>query len=378
MEMTRINPFADNGWSTDMSGQELSRRSLLQSMAVASAVGTLPVFVSMSSSAADAVNLTLPWIPEGEVAFMYAARKEGFWAKRGLDVAITRGFGSGEAAKNVGLKRYEYGQADIGAMIKTSASGVPLVSIAMVNQRSPVIILSLKGSGISKPKDLEGKRLGGAPAGAANQLWPAFARANNIDVSKVKMISLQPGLNIQALTNKDVDAVATVYQSSVPYLLADNIPYEIMFYSAYGLDIYSLTFITSVDRLQASTNQVRAFVEGAMEGLKLSYLNPQQTLDDFVEQIPESGKTQRDRAITMSSLLINTAEGLTDDVKSNGLGWHDERKMKHTLEVGSSYLNLPTTPALGTLYTNQFIGTVKLTDAEWAKARDLAKSYLFG
>jgi NitT/TauT family transport system substrate-binding protein len=360
-----------------MNIQRLSRRSLLQGMAGASAIPTVPVFVSTRSSASDAINLTLPWIPEGEVAFMYAARKEGFWTQRGLEVTITRGFGSGEAAKNVGLKRYEYGQADIGAMIKTSASGLPLVSIAMVNQRSPVIILSLKGSGISRPKDLEGKRLGGAPAGAANQLWPAFARANAVDVSKVKMVSLQPGLNIQALTNKDVDAVATVYQSSVPYLLADNIPYEIMFFSAYGLDIYSLTFITTADRLQASGNQVGAFVEGAMEGLKFSYLNPQRTLEDFIEAIPESGKTQRDHAITMSSLLINTAEGLTDQVRRNGLGWHDESKMKHTVDVGSSYLNLPTTPALNTLYTNQFVGAVKLSDAEWAKTRELAKNYLF-
>jgi NitT/TauT family transport system substrate-binding protein len=79
----------------------------------------------------------------------------------------------------------------------------------------------------------------------------------------------------------------------------------------------------------------------------------------------------------MSSLLINTAEGLTDQVRSNGLGWHDESKMKHTLEVGSSYLNLPTTPALNALYTNQFVGAVKLTDAEWAKTRELAKNYLF-
>src|SRR5205823_9118375 len=112
-----------------MNVQRLSRRHLLRGMASASAMGALPVFVSTHSSAADAVNLTLPWIPEGEVAFMYAARNQGFWAQRGLEVTITRGFGSGEAAKNVGLKRYEYGQADIGAMIKTSASGLPLVSI---------------------------------------------------------------------------------------------------------------------------------------------------------------------------------------------------------------------------------------------------------
>jgi hypothetical protein len=90
---------------TSMTIQRLSRRSLLKSIASASTIGTAPVLVSTRSNAADAFNLTLPWIPEGEVAFMYAARKEGFWTKRGLDVTITRGFGSREAAKNVGGAR---------------------------------------------------------------------------------------------------------------------------------------------------------------------------------------------------------------------------------------------------------------------------------
>ncbi len=356
----------------------LSRRALLRGTAGLATVGAIsPIVLSIDAAAADTVNLTLPWIPEGEVAFMYAARKQGFWSKRGLDVKITRGFGSGEAAKNVGLKRYEYGQADIGAMIKASTAGVPLVSVAMVNQRSPVIILSLKGSGIDKPKDLEGKRLGGASAGAANNLWPAFARANGIDTSKVRMVSLQPGLNIQALRSKDVDAVATVYQSSAPYLLADNVPYEIMFFSAYGLDIYSLTFITPAERLKDASQQVAAFVEGAMEGLKFSYLQPEKALEDFVESVPEAGKTERDRRITLASLLINTAEGLTEEVRRNGLGWHDEAKIRRTVEIGDTYLKLPNTPAPSTVYTNQYVGNVKLTDADWTKTRELAKAFLF-
>ena len=108
---------------------------------------------------------------------MYAAQNRDFWAKRGLDVTITRGFGSGEAAKNVGLGRYEFGQADIGAMIKRCEFR-PAARFRCHgrSQKSPVCIISLKGSGITRPKDLEGKRLGGAPAGATNNLWPAFAR----------------------------------------------------------------------------------------------------------------------------------------------------------------------------------------------------------
>jgi NitT/TauT family transport system substrate-binding protein len=336
-----------------------------------------PILLSFDVRASDTVNLTLAWIPEGEVAFVYAAKKRGFWAKRGLEVNITRGFGSADSAKTTGLNRYEFGQADIGAMIKASTAGLPLVSVAMTNQRSPVCILSLKGSGITKPKDLEGKRLGGASAGAANTLWPAFAKVNGIDVSKVKMISLQPGLNIQALINKDVDALATVYQSSATYLMADDTPYEIMFFATYGVDIYSIAFITQPDRIKSGPKQVTAFVDGAMEGLRFSYLNPDDALEDFIEAIPESGKTERDRKITRHSLMINNAEGFSEEVRRNGLGWHDEQKVLRTLDIANTYLNLGSRPEVKSIYTNEFAGNIRLTEAEWNRAAELAKPYLF-
>jgi NitT/TauT family transport system substrate-binding protein len=357
----------------------ISRRDLVQSFGgLAGACAACPILLSFDAHAADTVNLTLAWIPEGEVAFIYAAKKRGFWARRGLEVNITRGFGSADSAKTTGLGRYEIGQADIGAMIKTSTAGLPLVSIAMTNQRSPVCILSLKGSGIIKPKDLEGKRLGGASAGAANTLWPAFAKVNGIDTSKVKMVSLQPGLNIQALNNKDVDALATVYQSSATYLMADNIPYEIIFFATYGIDIYSIAFITQADRINSARKQIAAFVDGAMEGLKFSYLNPDDALDDFIEAIPESGKTERDRKITRHSLMINNAEGFSEEVRRNGLGWHDEQKVIRTLDIANTYLNLSSRPDVKSIYTNEFAGNVKLTEAEWNRATELAKPYLFG
>jgi NitT/TauT family transport system substrate-binding protein len=357
----------------------VSRRSLLRgSVGALGATAAQSVCVTFDAGAAESIKLTLPWIPEGEVAFMYAAQKRGFWAKRGLDVTITRGFGSGEAAKNVGLGRYDFGQADIGAMINVASSNLPLVSIAMVSQKSPVCIIALKGSGITRPKDLEGKRLGGAPAGATNQLWPAFARINGIDLSKVQLVSLQPGLDIQALINRNVDAVATLYQSSAPYLWADKVPFDTVFFAENGLDIYSLTFLTQPANLKRSSKQVAAFVEGVMEGLRFSYLDPDRTLDDFIAAVPESGRTDRDRAITRHSMFINTATGLTEGVRKNGLGWHDPMKVEYTLKTVNTFLKLPTMPAVDAIYTNDFVGNVRLTEEEWRRARELAKDYLIG
>ena len=114
-----------------------------------------------------------------------------------------------------------------------------------------------------------------------------------------------------------------------------------------------------------------------MEGLRFSYVNPDKTLEDFIAAVPESGKTERDRGITRHSLLINTASGLTDDAKENGLGWHDPAKLEFTLRTVNTYLKLPSPPPASSIYTNKFVGGVKLTDAEWRKAREQAKDYIF-
>src|SRR5262249_21580276 len=153
---------------------------------------------------------------------------------------------------------------------------------------STVCILALKDSGITRPKDLEGKRLGGAPAGATNNLWPAFARINNVDMAKVRMVAVQPGVDIRALINHDIDAAATLYQSSAPYLWADNVQFNTIFFAKFGMDIYSLTFITQPDTVKKSPKQVAAFTEGVMEGLRFSYINPDKTLEDFIAAVPES------------------------------------------------------------------------------------------
>src|SRR5262249_26682756 len=85
----------------------LSCRALLRGTAGLSVLGISPILLSLNAAAAETVDLTLPWIPEGEVAFMYAARKEGFWAKRGLQGKNHARIWLRRSPANVGIKRYE-------------------------------------------------------------------------------------------------------------------------------------------------------------------------------------------------------------------------------------------------------------------------------
>ena len=365
-----------------MEDARISRRHFLTGTAGAAGVALMtPVFVEFPAETrraygAEDVRLTLPWIPEGEVAFMYVAQKKGFWGKRGLSVTITRGHGSGEAAKTVGLGQYDFGQADMGVMMNSVGKGLKLVSIGAVNHKSPLCIVSRKELGVKSPKDLEGKKLGQAPGSGDAVLWPAFAAINKIDVKKVNIVNVAGDVLTQSFLNKSVDAFGSFYQSSAPYLWADKVDFNIMLYSDYGMNLYGLTFMTQPDRIKGKKEEVRNFVEAVMEGLKFSYLNPEESLDIFLSSVPETGKSPRDREIAGHSLAINTALGLVDYVQQNGLGWHQQQIVASTQDTVVKYMGLQKTAPVNSLYTNDFVGKIKLTKEEWSGTREKVKRYL--
>src|SRR5712691_7014918 len=92
---------------------------------------------------ATKIKFTLPWIPHGGYTHVFVAKKLGYWEKRGVDVTIDRGFGSGEVCKTLGLGQYDFGNLDIGVMTNCVSKGLDLVAIGLLAARSPIGIFSL-------------------------------------------------------------------------------------------------------------------------------------------------------------------------------------------------------------------------------------------
>src|SRR5256712_13412938 len=150
----------------------LTRRSFLAGAAATAAVtGAIPAVRAQSFTK---LKFTLPWIPHGGYTHVFVAKKLGFWEKRGLDVAVDRGFGSGEVCKTLGLGQYDFGSIDFGVMTNCVGKGLDLVAIGMLSPRAPPGIFSLPKKGIRAPKDLEGKKLAFATGTGDFTPWPAF------------------------------------------------------------------------------------------------------------------------------------------------------------------------------------------------------------
>lgn len=349
----------------------ISRRTFL---GAAGATIASPMIISRAR-AAKSLKFSLPWIPHGGYAFTFVASKNGYWGERGLEVQVDRGFGSGETCKRVALGQYDYALADFGTMVKLAGEGLPITCIAMVNHISQLGIISLKEKNITKPKDLEGKTLATTAGSADYALWPGFVAATGIDASKVNINLVGPELRLRLLFDGKVDAAGSVYGSDAPIFLAKGAPYNLMLHANYGLEMYSNALITQVDRVKSKPEECQALVDGAMQGLKFSFLEPDKATDIHLAMVQEYKDASTDRAFINYGVLINTAVSLAPYLQETGLGHLEQRLVEATQDKIVKYLGLKTPTPLDQLYTNQFSGRVKLTAAEWQQVNASVKDY---
>ena len=164
----------------------LSRRLLLKNAALAAGAFTLPAapFVARAATALRPVSMTLDWIYQGPNVGFIMARDKGFYRDAGLDVTVTSGKGSGTTAQLIASKASQFGFSDGYGVATAISKGMPIKTIGSVFRKNPAALIVLADSGITTPKDLEGKTVAMTAGSGQFQQWPAFATGAGIDVYK--------------------------------------------------------------------------------------------------------------------------------------------------------------------------------------------------
>jgi NitT/TauT family transport system substrate-binding protein len=174
---------------------------VISKMVVAIGLGVSSFVVSVQTEAASSVRFVMDWAFDGPQAIWTDAAQQGCFRNRGLDLKLDRGFGSSDAIGKVASGSYDIGVADFGSVVAYNAAHPDdkLKIVFVVSDRSPTSISVLKVSGITMPKDLEGKRVADSQGEASRVLFPAFAKANGIDPGKITWISVAPNLRQASL-----------------------------------------------------------------------------------------------------------------------------------------------------------------------------------
>jgi len=157
------------------------------------------------------LDFILNWVPGGDHAPYYYAKKLGWYAKEGIDLNLEPGKGSALATQKVGAGANPIGLADMGGVLVAKSKGADSVAVFNVYANSPQGLYWLKSSGIKSIKDFPGKKIGNPAADGARTMWPALAKANGIDPKSVTWVNIDANAKLSALKSKAIDITTSFY-----------------------------------------------------------------------------------------------------------------------------------------------------------------------
>jgi NitT/TauT family transport system substrate-binding protein len=299
--------------------------------------------VTANAAQADTkIRFTLDWIPGSVHAPFFIALYKGYYKAEGLDVTIDRGKGSAEVVRQLASGVYDLGYPDINILMdfnsKNPNQAFPI--LMMGYEQAPAAIIVLKSSGITEPKQLEGKTMGSAANDSTFKLFPLFAKAAGVDADKVKIQYIEPKLREALLARKDVDAIPGQMFNAILELKAKGLKEDdvrAFLYKDYGLDIYGNGIAAARNFLKDNPEAIKGFIRATIKGAQDMVRDPELAVQMTLKfESLLNAEIERDRLkMAMSCCMV------TPNVLTNGFGGVDAARLKRSILLITQGYALP-------------------------------------
>ena len=216
------------------------------------------------------------WIPQAQFAGYMMAFEKGFYKDAGLDVKILRG-----GPTNPPLEALESGQATfctswVSTAVKKRSSGTRLVNLAQIVQRSALMLIVKKSSGINTLEDLNGRRVG---------LWQGDFRIQPLAMFKIhhlNVIEIPMYSSINLFLKGGVDAISAMWYNEYHTILNsgfDANELNTFFFSDYGLNFPEDGIYCLEKTLNENPKVCESFVQASLKGWVYALEQPDETLN---------------------------------------------------------------------------------------------------
>ncbi len=328
-----------------------SRRTFLRATAGAGLAAAAGMRPRPARAATEKILFQLDWIAFGRHAPYYAALESGFYAEKGLDVTIAQGRSTIQGIRTLVAGQSQFIFQDIAVMLSVRATeGAKIKSLACMYQKTPHTLFYIKGAAMTKPKDIEGKKIAFTPGDSPRRMFPAFAKAVGIDESKVSWLSVDPNSKNAVLLNHQAEGMVT-YLFTLPVLqkAAQNGDQVGAFvYADFGADFYSNGIAAMEEYIKEKPDVTRNFVQATMRGVKFTLENPRQAVAMLKKHQP-----QLDEEVALQEVEILRTLIAADNSKILGAMTMD--KMRETQDLMVKYMDLKNTVNLADAFTNDFL-----------------------
>jgi NitT/TauT family transport system substrate-binding protein len=224
------------------------------------------IFVSLSVTTAralDKVTFATNWRAEAEHGGFYQALADGTYAKYGLDVTILQGGPQVNNRLLLAAGRIEFNMgANMIQAFDAAQEGIPIVAIASLFQKDPIVLLSHPGAGFDKFEDLpKATAFIGKDALISVYQWLKSAYGFKEDKIRPYNFNAAPFL-------ADKNSIEQGYVTSEPYEIEREGKFKpnVFLLADYGYDSYSTTIETRRDLIAKNPDLVQRFVDASVIG----------------------------------------------------------------------------------------------------------------
>jgi len=314
-------------------------------------------FTAFPAAAQQKLDFILNWVPGGDHAPYYYAKKMGWYAREGIDLNLEPGKGSALATQKVGAGANPIGLADMGGVLVAKGKGADTVAVFNVYANSPQGMYWLKSSGITGIKDFAGKKIGNPPGDGARVMWPALAKANGIDPKSVIWVNIDANSKLSALKSKSIDVTTSFYNIHHVFTRELGADMGFLAWRDVGINPYGNSVIVNAEFLAKNKPLIDKFVKVTQRAFAACVKDPKPCVQALIDA---------NGALSYDNEMVNwqLVEVLMSDKYSRevALGIHDDARMKADYELVRDYVGIDKPFDVKTTYTNEFLDrSVKMT-----------------
>jgi NitT/TauT family transport system substrate-binding protein len=289
--------------------------------------------------------------PLSEQTNVFAAQEFGWFAEQGLDFEFIPGAGGGDALKQILAGNADVAFANLEPMLFALEQGTRLRAVWNVYPENVFNVVTLRASGITRPEDLKGRRVGVySQASGTRYNLMVILRSVGLRESDVEMVAVGVG-NFGPLVEGKVDAMAAT-DTCLWAAAQQGLPEHQVFWARDYLNTPTDAFVVTEEVYQTRKDFLRRFLRAYRQGTQWMLDHP----DDAAQLATKYATDGQDVKRNLEIIKLRNASTVNESIHQHGLGWFDLGVLR---QVGSTFYDLgllKTRLDMDSAFTNDFVG----------------------
>ena len=244
------------------------------------------LFSSISATAAETplkkATLMPLWSPQAQFAGYYVALEKGIYARHGIDLKILKAGPGHSPAQSLKDGTADFALLWLITALRQRAEGTSLINVAQMVQRSSMMLISKKTSGIRTVADMNGRKVGMWGGDLSLPPQVLFAKQG------VKVREVPQSNTVNLFLRGGIDVTSAMWYNEYHTILNSGVDKEeLQLISLYeqGMNFPEDGIYTLETTLRKDPALTKAFVAASLEGWRYAFDHPDEALDIVIKQI---------------------------------------------------------------------------------------------